>query len=578
MESGGKYGNWQSDIGLFVNQVARSLQKIYKSDFSEGLVNRIVALVDRSFAQKPGWNEKDIILITYGNGIINSGEKPLKTLHRFLKDQLTGIISCVHILPFFPYTSDDGFSVTDYLSVNPDLGSWDDITAISSDFSLMFDLVINHVSSHHPWFRNYLANQDPGKNYFIEAQSITDCSKVIRPRSSPLFTTFETTQGFREVWTTFGPDQVDLNFRNHEVLIEMISALLFYLGKGIRIIRLDAIAFLWKTSGTTCLHLPEVHEIVKLLNSIVSHVSPGTKILTETNVPNPENWSYFGNGDEANMVYQFSLPPLLLYTLFSGRAIYLSEWAKGIPVLRHNQTFLNYTASHDGIGLGPLEGLLPEAEIRQLVECMIGFGGKVSDKINPDGTQSPYELNITYLDALKESIEGPDNHQVARFICSQTIMMELQGIPAFYLNSLLGTSNDYGRVRSTGRARSINRRQWHENELHEFFSANTINRKIFLELIRLIGIRTGCPLFHPGMLQEVLEIDEQVFAIVRHDPVTGESVYCLSNIGNRLVEFRSDRAGLKKGYDLISSTVSETSDRIRLNAYQTKWIVDRVII
>ena len=578
MESGGKYGNWQSDIGLFVNQVARSLQKIYKSDFSEGLVNRIVALVDRSFAQKPGWNEKDIILITYGNGIINSGEKPLKTLHRFLKDQLTGIISCVHILPFFPYTSDDGFSVTDYLSVNPDLGSWDDITAISSDFSLMFDLVINHVSSHHPWFRNYLANQDPGKNYFIEAQSITDCSKVIRPRSSPLFTTFETTQGFREVWTTFGPDQVDLNFRNHEVLIEMISALLFYLGKGIRIIRLDAIAFLWKTSGTTCLHLPEVHEIVKLLNSIVSHVSPGTKILTETNVPNPENWSYFGNGDEANMVYQFSLPPLLLYTLFSGRAIYLSEWAKGIPVLRHNQTFLNYTASHDGIGLGPLEGLLPEAEIRQLVERMIGFGGKVSDKINPDGTQSPYELNITYLDALKESIEGPDNHQVARFICSQTIMMELQGIPAFYLNSLLGTSNDYGRVRSTGRARSINRRQWHENELHEFFSANTINRKIFLELIRLIGIRTGCPLFHPGMLQEVLEIDEQVFAIVRHDPVTGESVYCLSNIGNRLVEFRSDRAGLKKGYDLISSTVSETSDRIRLNAYQTKWIVDRVII
>jgi len=578
MESGGKYGNWQSDIGLFVNQVARSLQKIYKSDFSEGLVNRIVALVDRSFAQKPGWNEKDIILITYGNGIINSGEKPLKTLHRFLKDQLTGIISCVHILPFFPYTSDDGFSVTDYLSVNPDLGSWDDITAISSDFSLMFDLVINHVSSHHPWFRNYLANQDPGKNYFIEAQSITDCSKVIRPRSSPLFTTFETTQGFREVWTTFGPDQVDLNFRNHEVLIEMISALLFYLGKGIRIIRLDAIAFLWKTSGTTCLHLPEVHEIVKLLNSIVSHVSPGTKILTETNVPNPENWSYFGNGDEANMVYQFSLPPLLLYTLFSGRAIYLSEWAKGIPVLRHNQTFLNYTASHDGIGLGPMEGLLPEAEIRQLVERMIGFGGKVSDKINPDGTQSPYELNITYLDALKESIEGPDNHQVARFICSQTIMMELQGIPAFYLNSLLGTSNDYGRVRSTGRARSINRRQWHENELHEFFSANTINRKIFLELIRLIGIRTGCPLFHPGMLQEVLEIDEQVFAIVRHDPVTGESVYCLSNIGNRLVEFRSDRAGLKKGYDLISSTVSETSDRIRLNAYQTKWIVDRVII
>lgn len=577
MEPGGEFGSQQSDIGTFVNSVARSLQKIYKSDFSEGLVNRIVGLACKSYAPKPGWNEKDIIVITYGNGIVKSGEKPLHTLHRFLTDQLKGIVSCVHILPFFPFTSDDGFSVTDYLSVNPDLGSWDDITAISTDFPIMLDLVINHVSSHHPWFRNYLADRDPGKDYFIDKQSVADFRNVVRPRSSPLFTSFETTRGVREVWTTFGPDQADLNFRNPEVLIEIIRVLLFYLSKGVRVIRLDAIAFIWKTSGTTCLHLPEVHEIVRLLNSIVSYVSPGTMILTETNVPNPENWSYFGNGDEANMVYQFSLPPLLLYTLFSGRSVFLSEWAKGIPVLRPDQTLLNFTASHDGIGLRPLEGLLPDGEILRLLERMAGSGGRVSEKINPDGTRSAYELNITYLDALKESSEGPDNQQVARFICSQTIMMELQGIPAFYLNSLLGTTNDFERMKHTGMARSINRRQWQENELHGYLNSNTRYRKIFHELTRLIRIRTKCRLFHPGMLQEVLDIDEHVFSIARRNPATGETVYCLSNISSRPVELRLNRGALRSGYDLISCKVSETSDRIPLYAYQTKWLVNRAV-
>lgn len=576
MDSPGQNGYQKPDMAAFVSKVAHRLQAIYKSDFTEGIVNRLLSMVSRQFDAKPAWNQEDAVLITYGNSLYMPGEKPLQTLHRFLINRLASTISCVHILPFFPFTSDDGFSVTDYMAVNPVLGSWEDVTAIASEFSLMSDLVINHVSVGHQWFKNYLAEQTPGRNFFIEAEPGADYSHVIRPRSTPLFTRFETAGGTREVWTTFSNDQVDLNFSNPEVLIEMIRVLLFYLSKGMRIIRLDAIAFLWKTKGTSCLHRPETHEIVKLLREIVAFVSPGTLILTETNVPNRENWSYFGEGDEAHMVYQFSLPPLLLHALFSGSAKYLNQWAKEIPTTLINQTFLNYTASHDGIGIRPLEGLLPDWELRQLIEGMIGFGGQLSNKVNGDGSLSPYEINITYVDAMKGDLYGPDNLQEARFICSQAIMMSMQGIPAFYINSLVGTTNDYEGVKATGRARSINRKQWQENELSVLLSSNTMHRRLFNELTRLMRIRQSCSAFHPGCPQEIIAIDERVFAFMRQNPETGERIYCLSNITGHTVEIDSVLTERKKGYDLIAcELLSGTSDRILLNAYQTRWIVER---
>jgi sucrose phosphorylase len=435
----------------------------------------------------------------------------------------------------------------------------------------MADLVINHVSVSHPWFRNYLADRDPGKNYFIEAEPRADYSQVTRPRSSPLFTPFETPSGVRKVWTTFSADQADLNFANPDVLIDMIKVMLFYLGKGIRIIRLDAIAFLWKVAGTTCLHLPETHQVVKLLRDIISRVSPGAILLTETNVPNRENWSYFGAGDEAHMVYQFSLPPLLLHALFSGCSKYLSRWAAEIPVLASDQTFLNYTASHDGIGVRPLEGLLPQEEIGELIAGMKTFGGLVSSRLNPDGSQSPYEINMAWLDAMKGDRHGADARQKDRFICSQTIMMALQGIPAFYIHSLLGTPNDLEGLKVTGRARSINRKQWLESELLDRLRKNTLHHHIFHELCRLIRIRRGHTAFHPGSTQQVLIIDDRIFALKRHNPQTGDTIYSISNITGQPVEIPVFWKTDKNNHDLISDEWSEASGAIRLKAYQTRW-------
>lgn len=567
-------GYRKPDMAAFAVRIARHLKVIYKENFSESLVNRILGMAKVQYDTRSGWNDKDVILITYGNSINKSDEAPLLTLHRFLSKRLAGTIRCVHILPFFPFTSDDGFSVTDYMQVNPSLGTWENITALASDFKVMSDLVINHVSVSHPWFQNYLSDTIPGKGYFIEKDPGADYKQVARPRNTPLFTCFDVQGGQRQVWTTFSADQADLNFSNPDVLIEMIRILLFYISKGIRIIRLDAIAFLWKSEGTACLHLPETHQTVKLLRDLVDFVSPGSVILTETNVPNLENWSYFGNGDEAHMVYQFSLPPLLLHALFSGCAQYLNQWALEIPALRPNQTFLNYTASHDGIGVRPLEGLLPQKEIEELIAGMTGFGGLVSSKTNPDGSLSPYEINITYLDALKGDRNGTDSLQEERFICSQTIMMSLQGIPAFYFNSLFGTSNDHEGVGISGRARSINRKQWREDELDHQLSSDTIHTRIFNELSRLIRIRQECSAFHPNSIQEILTTDERVFAIQRHSPESGETIWCISNLTGKYIEIGGIREGVKKGYDLISCETSGLSDRIPMNSYQTKWIVE----
>jgi sucrose phosphorylase len=458
------------------------------------------------------------------------------------------------------------------MTVNPALGTWDDITAINSDFNLMADLVINHVSSAHPWFKNYLQNISPGKDYFIEFEKEADYRIVIRPRSSALFTKFETSSGEKEVWTTFSPDQIDLNFSNPEVLIEMIRILVFYISMGVRFIRLDAIAFLWKCSGTCCLHLDETHEIVKLMRDVTTFIRPGTVIITETNVPNRENWSYFGRGDEAHMVYQFSLPPLLLHALFSGNSAFLNSWAYEIPETEPDQTFLNYTASHDGIGVRPLEGLLPENEITTLIDGMKKAGGMISMRAGKDGVLGPYEINITWFDAMRLTAGGADSLNEARYICSQSIMMSMKGIPAFYIHSLVATPNDHKGVEITGRARSINRKELNNIDLNRILEEDTAQRRIYEELTRLIKLRRDCAAFHPQARQDIISKGNNIFAFTRSNSHAGLTVHCISNITGFKIIVPDIIKMNKKGYDLIADEWLSPSDPIVLKPYQTCWI------
>ncbi len=559
------------------NQLKKHLQFIYKENYSDKLLTEIIDLIyackRKNTNKKEKWNESDIVLITYGDSIINQKDKPLAVLQRFLKQNMSNVINTVHILPFFPYSSDDGFSVIDYKKVNPELGNWIDIENLEKDFNLMFDLVINHISRHSKWFKGYLNGEGKYRNFFIEVDPETDLSEVVRPRSLPLLTKVNTSSGEKYVWTTFSDDQIDLNFSNPEVLVEMLQVLLDYIEKGTKILRLDAIAFLWKKIGTSCLHLPETHQVVKLIRDVMEYIDPTSVVLTETNVPNKENLSYFGNNDEAHMVYQFSLPPLLLYTLYAGDAQYLNQWAIKIPGLPENNTFFNFTASHDGIGVRPLEGLLPEKEKEQLLSQMIRNGGQISTKTNADGSVSPYELNITYFDALKETKFGADELQEKRFICSQTIMTALQGVPAFYIHSMTATQNYSEGVRQTGRARTINRRKWNENELLAELTNDTKTARVFHELVSIIKIRKNESAFHPSAWQEIIEFQNNVFVIRRTGRDNYSQVLSVSNITRTNVDIDlSKLLEIHEFTDIITGKKLPGNLAVNLKPYQTMWI------
>lgn len=532
-------------------------------------------------AHQNNWDQSDVILITYADSLQKAGQKPLVTLREFLNQRLSETVSAVHILPFFPYSSDDGFSVMDYLAVNESHGDWEDIEAIAGDFKLMADLVINHMSARSRWFENFRKRIDPGRDYFFEGNPRDDLSAVVRPRTSPLLTPVQTDDGERHVWCTFSEDQVDLNFANPQVLIEFAGIIRYYLERGVSLFRLDAVAFLWKEPGTPCIHLQQTHELIKILRLLIEHHSPDAVVITETNVPNRENLTYFGNANEAHVIYNFSLPPLLINTLVTGDCRHLKTWLMSMPPAQMGTTYLNFIASHDGVGMRPTDGLLSEDEKQRLINTMDSFGGKVSYRRTSDGRDQPYEINIALYDALKGTAQaGADHFQLQRFLCAHTVMLALEGIPAFYIHSLLATENDHERVENTGRLRSINRSQWSVDSLDQALQdPRSHHAQAFEELKRLIAIRRKQAAFHPNATQFTLHLGLQVFGFWRQSTRRDQSIFCIHNISDQTQQIAlSDinLIGTDHWQDLISGmTIDDLSGSITLKPYQSVWLSNR---
>ncbi len=523
------------------------------------------------------WDQRDVAVITYGDTVVRSGERPLQTLCQFLDEQVQGLVSCVHVLPFFPWTSDDGFAVLDYSSVNEALGSWDDIEQIAAHYRLMGDLVINHCSSRSPWFENFKAGVDPGRDYFMTASVDDDLDNVVRPRTSPLLMPVETPLGTQHVWCTFSHDQVDFDFRNPAVLEEFVKIMRLHLDKGVRVFRLDAVAFLWKQIGTPCINLPQTHEIIRLLRTLVEHAQPDCLIITETNIPNRENLTYFGNANEAHAIYNFSLPPLLVYTLISGNSRYLSQWLMTMPPAQNGTTYFNFIASHDGIGMRPAEGLLADEEIDGFLDAMQRFGGLLSWRADAGGRKKVYEVNIALFDALQGTLEGFDEYALERFICAHAVMLALEGIPAFYIHSLLGTRNDHRRVEHTGHNRSINRSQWHYDELVALLSNTEGHHRQVLDRLRqLIGLRREQPAFHPNATQFTLQMGEGLFGFWRQSMDRRQSIFCIFNISSTDRPLNLGDINLvltDQWHDLISGQwFTEGNETLVLRPYQAVWI------
>lgn len=574
---------------MLPEKMLKKIGELYGAESVEGIAGKLEGLLGRyGELRKPSGerflSEKDIFLITYADSLRGRGISPLQCLNGFVRDYLGGLVSIVHLLPCFPYSSDDGFSVIDYRVINPDCGSWSDVEALAENVDLCFDLVLNHVSAGSDYFKGFLAGDPKYQDFFITLDPGVDTSSVLRPRVSPLLHRFETAAGEKWCWTTFSADQLDLNFSNPEVLLEMLDILLLYVSRGGRMIRLDAIAYLWKELGTSCAHLPQTHLVVQLMRDVVEKVAPGVLLLTETNVPHQDNIAYFGDGwNEAQVVYNFPLPPLVLYSIVSGDAGYLSRWAESIKPVSRETTFLNFTASHDGIGVRPVADILPVEEFGKLLERVVENGGSVSYKNDQDGQPIPYELNINYFDALNNAGElANETAAIDRFMLSQSIPLVLLGMPAVYIHSLLGSRNWSSGVKQTGQARSINREKLDLEQVEKQLNdPGSLRGKIFVRYAQLLKLRRGQKAFHPLAEQKIHFLDERCFAVQRSDMESGNSILALHNVSAEklILELDGDLLGgfeVNNLFDLITgrqlSHQSHHRCRVELGPFEFVWL------
>ncbi|MDJ0744554.1 MAG: sugar phosphorylase [Xenococcaceae cyanobacterium MO_167.B27] len=546
--------------------------------------------LEQDFAPENRFTEQDVILITYGDLLVSQDRSPLKTLSDFLNSipAFKEIINTLHILPFFPYSSDRGFSVIDFEAVDPQLGSWQDIQVLGENYQLMFDGVFNHISAQSKAFQEMLSGNPLYKDAFTVYRSPEELSPeqrqiIVRPRTSDVLTKFDSLNGPVWVWTTFSPDQIDLNFRNPQVLLDVIETLLVYVRNGANIIRLDAVTYLWEEPGTPCASLEQTHEVVKLFRDVLKTVAPNVALITETNVPHAENISYFGDGsDEAQMVYNFALPPLVLHAFYREDASSLTQWAKDLDYPSPTTTFFNMLDTHDGVGLQGVKNILPKAEINFIINKARQHGAFVSYKTGADGTEEPYEINTTWFSALTLDNGQEDlAFQVKRYVASRSIALVLRGVPGIYFHGLIGTPNNIGDVLKTKTKRDINRKVLNADDLLE----HSQNPKSRLRLIaynfgELIAIRRQHTAFHPIGEQRILGLVPEVFALLRISPNGDRHILTLTNVTPRTCQLAIPLSSIgveeTQWYDLVRQRGWMAQDQtlnLTLQPYDVVWLI-----
>lgn len=565
------------DIHYESHTINERLEILYSKEDAkkayEGVKKLIQKYKTRIESSEYHLSEKDTILITYGDQLQCINESPLETLKNFLDNHLKGVINSVHILPFYPYSSDDGFSVINYSEVDPKLGSWREVEEISEHYRLMVDGVINHVSQYSDWFKAYLSRDEEYKNFFWDVDPSVDLSMVVRPRATPLLSEFIDDEGkIHNIWTTFSRDQVDLNYSNYKVLLAVLDALFYYVEKGSTLIRMDAIAFIWKELGTPSVHLPQTHELIQLMREVLHEVAPEVIIITETNVPHDENISYFGSGeDEAQMVYNFALPPLLAHSVLQADTQKLTAWAKTLTLPSDKVCFFNFTASHDGCGLRPVSGLLSDDEIDALVENTKSHGGLVSYRNTPEG-EKPYEINCSYIDILSSPIDSVQE-RTKRMLLTQAVVLAMPGVPGIYFHSLVGSRNYFEGVKLSGVNRSINREKFNYKFLVEKLTTDgNFEKSIFASYKRLISIRTHEKAFSPFGKFEFLDLHKSVFSILQYSVDEKETILALNNFSNDTISINLPETISYPIEDLLSEKRVDTPSKIELEPYQVLWL------
>ena len=555
----------------------------------EELANRLSTRLERGGSTNPmpshspqsQWDEHTCVMISYADSITDGKRAPLACLAEFVETHLDDVIDSVHILPFFPSTSDDGFAVLDYRSVDPRLGSWRDVGSLSRSRRVMADVILNHGSRSSRLFKQFIDGEIPGKDFFLTVDDTFDVSNVVRPRAHPLIEGVVTANGTRKIWCTFSADQVDFDFSNPQVLEEFVNIILNFIDNGVGILRLDAVGFLWKESGTSCLNLPQTHGIIKLIRQIANLYRDDVIIVTETNLPNQENLSYFGNGNEAHWIYNFPLPPLVINSLLFADASSLRRWSMSMPPALEGTAYLNFLSSHDGFGMRPTEGLLSQQQRNNLLKRLEQNGSLFSWRSRPDGNKSVYEANTTLFTALKKTDKDPvGQYQIDRFIAAYTLIFAMEGIPAIFINSFIGAENDIDGVKLSGMNRRINRQKFQKSWTDECLNdERSKEAQILSGLKTLLRVRSKQPAFHPNATQFTLQLGESFFGVWRQSRDRRQSIFAITNLCATESSLNLTEINLintESWYDLINGeSLSAQQIQLMMKPYQTVWLSNR---
>ena len=560
-------------------KIKELLNFIYGAPLGERIYPKLLEIIDQGTGEKRDagpalspFTAADVLLITYGDMLAppegrGPRESGLARLGRFLARWKAGAFTYLHLLPFHPYSSDDGFSVIDYREVDPRFGSWEDIQELRRHGKPVFDFVLNHGSVGSRWFQGFLAGDGKYAGWYITKPEGFDCSAVVRPRTHPLLTPFTRKDGSTaQVWTTFSTDQVDYDFSNPEVLLEFVRIFLEYYRRGARIVRLDAIAYLWKEPGTSCIHHPKTHGVVRLLRAVIDQLRMDLRILTETNVPHRENISYFGRGDEAHMVYNFALPPLVLHAAISGDAGPLRTWAGTLPPPREGPVFLNFLASHDGVGLTPAQGLVDKAAFAATIEAAKKRGALVSYKSSPEGPV-PYELNCSYADMVAPESLGADlpgdegvRLRARAFLAAQGVLLALPGLPAVYFHSWIGSRAWKEGPALLNSNRAINREKPPIDRVEkELEDPASFRHQVYRGFHRLLEFRASEGSFSPEVPHRIPEAAGAVFAVLRGPDPEDRRVLCVQNLGSAPARF------------IPQDPLLEPLGPLNLEGWETRW-------
>ena len=565
-------------------KISSILKTIYKPSLNEKdidyLEDQILQIIKKfnqnNLKKKLPIPEKTSLVICYGDNINSNQKSSIQVFRNFFKKNLKKYFNAIHFLPFYPSSSDSGFAVKDHYKIEKRIGSWSDIKKISKSSHVMADIVINHSSARGLWFKNFLKKKRPGKDYFLTVNSKFNTSKVVRPRDHKLLKKINIFKKSEYLWRTFSDDQIDLDFKNPSVLLRFIKIMVHLVNNGVTIFRLDAIAYLWKKNATNCINLKQTHEIVKLFRLITNLLNVQTLIITETNLPEKENLSYFGKNDEANWIYNFSLPPLLIHAFLFENSSYLNKWSKNLPNTKFQNSYLNFIASHDGIGMRPTEGILNKRSLNNFLRRLKKNGSKFSYRKVQNKSRKVYEANITVFDALKKSDTDPNGKFfLERYVAAHAIMISFEGIPAVYFNSLFGKANDEAKYVITGNNRDVNRYKWNHKNIKKKLSEKNSKQSIFYRnLVNLLEIKRKQKAFHPNAKRINFDLGKKMFCFKRISLDKKQTILCITNLSSKIQQLRLNSL-YKNCKNLLGPQIKIEKNILFLKPFQTIWLSNK---